>query len=86
MALMVLLIAQGLVFLVFIIASFQWLFALRYLAVSRSGSTLPGLGDTLSAFKAGLSEPRYARRRWVILCSAALLIASAPLVSVLASA
>lgn len=86
MALTVLLVAQGLAFLVFIIAAFWWLLALRRLAVSRSGSTFPGLRDTLSAFGEGLSNPRYARLRWAILCSAALLVASAPLVSVLTSA
>lgn len=86
MALTALLVAQGLVFLVFIIAAFWWLLALRRLAVSRSGSTFPGLRDTLSAFGEGLSSPRYARLRWAILCSALLLIASAPLVSILAPA
>ncbi|QYO75514.1 hypothetical protein [Devosia salina] len=86
MALIALLVAQGLVFLVFIIAAFWWLFALRRFAVSRSGSTLPGLRDTLSAFKDGLSNPRYARLRWAILCSAALLVASAALVPILAPA
>ncbi len=86
MVLIALLVAQGLVFLVFIMAAFWWLFALRRLAVSRSGSTLPGLRDTLSAFREGLLHPRYALLRWAILCSAALLIASAPLVSVLAPA
>jgi hypothetical protein len=86
MVLIALLVAQGLVFLVFIVAAFWWLFALRRLAISRSGSTLPGLRDTLSAFKDGLSNPRYARLRWTILCSAALLVASAPLVPVLAPA
>jgi hypothetical protein len=86
MALTVLLVAQGLAFLVFIIAAFWWLLALRRLAVSRSGSTFPGLRDTFSAFGEGLSNPRYARLRWAILCSAALLTASAPLVSILAPA
>lgn len=86
MALTALLVAQGLAFLVFIIAAFWWLLALRRLAVSRSGSTFPGLRDTLSAFGEGLSNPRYARLRLAILCSAALLITSAPLVSILAPA
>ena len=86
MALIALLVAQGLAFLVFIIAAFMWLFALRRLAVSRSGRTLPGLGDTLSAFREGASDSRYARLRWAIVCSAGLLVVSAPLVSVLAPA
>lgn len=86
MAFVLLLIVQGLVFLVFAIAAFWWLFALRQLAVARSGSTLPGLGYTLSAFREGLFSPRYARLRWTILCSAALVLASAPLVLVLAPA
>jgi len=86
MALVFLLIFQGLIFLVFAIAAFWWLFALRRLAVARSGSSFPGFRDTLSAFREGLSNPRYARLRWTILCTAALLFASVPLVSVFAPA
>ena len=86
MTFVLLLIVLGLVFLVFAIAAFWWLFALRQLAVERSGSTFPGLRDTLSAFREGLLNPRYAKLRWAILCSAAVLIAGAPLVSVLAPA
>lgn len=81
MALVFLLIFQGLVFLVFAIAAFWWLFALRRLAVMRSGRTLPGLQDTLSAFREGLFDPHYSRLRWTILCFAILLLAGAPLVS-----
>lgn len=86
MALALLLIFQGLAFLVFAMAAFAWLFALRRLAVTRSGSMFPGLRDTLSAFREGIFNPRYARQRWTILCSATLLLASAPLVSILSPA
>jgi hypothetical protein len=86
MALVLLLIVQGLVFLVFAITAFWWLFALRRLAVERSGSTMPGLRDTLAAFREGLTHPRYSRLRLTIVCSVALLVVSAPLVSVVSPA
>ena len=86
MALVLLLIVQGLVFLVFAIAAFWWLFALRRLAVARSGSTMPGLRDTLAAFREGLTHPRYSRLRLIIFCSVALLVVSAPLISVVSPA
>lgn len=86
MALVLLLVIQGLALLVFAISAFRWLLALRRSAVARSGSTFPGLGETLTALREGLSLPRYARLRWTIFCSAILLVASAPLVPVLAPA
>lgn len=54
---------QAVVFLVWIILAFRWLLALRADAVARSGTTLPGLGHSLHAFRAGLSDPRYASIR-----------------------
>ena len=86
MALVLLLIVQGLVLLVFAIAAFWWLFALRRRAVARSGSTMPGLRDSLTAFREGLTHPRYLRLRLIIFCSVALLVVSAPLVSVVSPA
>ncbi|WP_189426278.1 hypothetical protein [Devosia pacifica] len=83
MALAALLTAQGLIFFGFIISAFSWLFAIRSIAVKRSGSPLPGIGDTLTAFQEGISSPRHARVRWTIVCTAALLLASAPLVLML---
>lgn len=58
---------QAIVFLVFIILAFRWLFALRRIAVERAGSTLPGLGATLAAFRKGFFDPQYAALRWGML-------------------
>lgn len=68
---------QGLVFAAWAVLAFRWLFAIRAQAVAQSGSSLPGLGATLGAFRWGLRAPELARQRlWLGLLTLALLLAS----------
>ncbi len=77
MPLVVLMSAQAVVFLAFIVLAFRWLFAVRRDAVERSGKTLPGLGATLAAFRRGFEDPDYSETRWGIAgCMIFLLIAA----------
>ena len=60
----VLLASQAAVFLVWTFLTFRWLFALRADAVAQSGTALPGPGSSLRAFRAGLTDERYAKDRF----------------------
>lgn len=69
-----LLIAQGVIFLIWTVLVFRWLFALRADAVADSGNALPGVGATIQAFRGGLLDKRYARERlWLGIATIALL-------------
>jgi len=69
-----LLIAQGIIFLIWTVLTFRWLFALRADAVADSGNALPGIGATIRAFRGGLMDRKYARERlWLGIVTLALL-------------
>ena len=74
---------QAVSLLVFIISAFRWLFALRRAAVTKSGSTFPGLGETLDAFRTGLTDPRHARSRAAVALSALTLLSTSFIVPLL---
>ena len=72
--LLLVLCAQAITFLIWIIWAFRWLFDVRADAVARSGHTVPGLSATLLAFRHGFAAPRYAaQRRQLALLTLALL-------------
>lgn len=56
--------AQAILFLIWIILAFRWLFDIRADAVARSGQTVPGPSATWQAFRHGFTAPRYASQRW----------------------
>lgn len=56
--------AQAILFLIWIISAFRWLFDIRADAVARSGQTVPGLSATWQAFRHGFAAQRYASQRW----------------------
>ncbi len=59
-----LLVFQGVVFLIWMFLAFRWLFALRADAVAASGTVLPGPGWAFRAFRSGLVDKRYAMDRF----------------------
>lgn len=65
---------QALLFLVWMILAFRWLFALRADAVVASGTMMPGLRQSLRAFRSALTDRRYRteRRRFSLLTLALL--------------
>jgi hypothetical protein len=69
-----LLVLQALMFLVWMILAFRWLFALRADAVVASGTTMPGLRQSLRAVRSALTDRRYRteRRRFGLLTLALL--------------
>lgn len=73
--LVALFVLQALVFLAFVFLAFRWLFALRAIAVAKSGRSMPGLGATLAAFRQGLTDKQFAKLRWgIVICVFAVLI------------
>ena len=62
--LLLVLCAQAILFLIWIVWVFRWLFDIRADAVARSGQTVPGPSTTWQAFRQGFTAPRYASQRW----------------------
>lgn len=59
-----LLVFQGVVFLIWMFLAFRWLFALRADAVAASGTVLPGPSWAFRVFRSGLVDKRYATDRF----------------------
>lgn len=68
---------QGVLFAAWTVLAFRWLFAIRAQAVAESGSSVPGPGATLRAFRWGFVAPQLGRQRlWLAVLTLALLLAS----------
>lgn len=68
---------QAVLFAAWTVLAFRWLFAIRAQAVAESGSSVPGLGATLRAFRWGFIAPQLGRQRlWLAGLTLALLLAS----------
>lgn len=71
----IVLVVQGVAFLVWAFLAFRWLFAMRADAVARSGQTLPNMATQLQVFRDGFVEPRYRSHRVRLLLATAVLVA-----------
>jgi len=69
-------VAMGLIFVVWAVFLYRFLLALQRDAQAASGRSLPDPGSAFSAFTNGLGNPRYRRQRNIVIAVTVLLFAT----------